>query len=349
MMLGGTTTFVDMYYFEDAVAEEAKKAGMRAVLGETVIGFPAPDNPTPEAALAMTEKFIRRFKDDPLITPAIAPHALYTNSPETLKAARTIANRYNVPLLIHVSETQTDNIECQQKYGSFTPTGYLEYLGVLKGRTLFAHAIWLQAADFGVLKRSGTAVAHCPSSNMMLGSGTARVKELRASSVPVALGTDGPAGSNNDFDMLEEVDLASKVAKGLSGNPRDIPAVEALELATIEGARALGMEKEIGSLEAGKRADLFTIDTTTPNAWPAHNPVAMLVYSLKASNVQDVIIEGKVTVQNKRPLTLDPLQIRRQSAALRTKVEESLKPKAPAATPAPAKPVAAPAKPAPAK
>lgn len=325
MMLGGTTTYVDMYYFEDAVAEETKKAGMRGVLGQTIIGFPAPDYKTPEAALAGTEKFLVRFKNDPLIVPAVAPHAIYTNSAETLKAARALANRYNTLFITHVSETQVENSDCGQAHNGLTPTTYLESLGALTGRTLFAHAVWTRANDILVMRRHQVGVAHCPSSNMKLGSGVANVMGLLRTSVAVGLGTDGPAGSNNDFDMMEEMDLASKLAKVTALDPTVLPAATAFQMATIGGAQALGMEKEIGSLEPGKRADLITVSTDEPNGWPMQNVYSMLVYSLKASDVQDVVIEGRTTVLNRKPLTLNPVEIRREAKLLRDKVDASLK------------------------
>ncbi|WP_321474807.1 amidohydrolase family protein [uncultured Paludibaculum sp.] len=325
MMLGGTTTYVDMYYFEDAVAEETKKAGMRGVLGQTIIGFPAPDYKTPELALAGTEKFLERFKNDPLIVPAVAPHAIYTNSAQTLKAARALANKYQTLFITHVSETQKENIDSGGANHNMTPTAYLESLGAMDGRTLFAHEVWTRANDILALKRHSVGIAHCPSSNMKLGSGTANIMGMLRTSIPVGLGTDGPAGSNNDFDMFEEMDLASKLAKVSSQDPTVLPATQAFAMATIAGAQALGMDKEIGSLEPGKRADLITVSTDAPNGWPMHDVYSMLVYSLKASDVQDVVIEGKATVENRKPLTLNPLAIRREAKMLRDKVDASLK------------------------
>ncbi|HEY3444616.1 MAG TPA: amidohydrolase [Paludibaculum sp.] len=326
MMLGGTTTYTDMYYFEDAIADETKKAGMRGVLGQTIIGFPVSDYKTPQAALAGAETFIQKFKNDPLITPAVAPHAIYTNSPETLKAARALADKYVVPYIIHVSETKKENDDCAKEHGGATPTAYLESLGVLNtGRTLFAHSVWSTPADIAILKTRHVGVAHCPSSNMKLGSGAAPIAAMLDAGVNVGLGPDGPAGSNNDFDMFEEMDLAAKLAKVTSHDPKALPATRVFEMATLGGARALGMEKEIGSLEPGKRADLITVSQSAPNAWPAHDVYSMLVFALKASDVQDVIIEGRPTVENKRPLTLNPIEVRKEAAAIRAKVDASLK------------------------
>jgi 5-methylthioadenosine/S-adenosylhomocysteine deaminase len=325
MMLGGTTTFVDMYYFEEAVAEEAKKAGMRGVLGETILGFPSPDYKTWQQAIAGTEKFMQKYQHDALVVPAVAPHAVYTNSDDSIKASRALADQYGMPMLIHVSETKTEGVEAAERYGKLTPTGYLDSIGALNGRTLFAHGVWTTAADRATMARLKVGVAHCPSSNMKLGSGAAPVSEYLKAGVAVGLGTDGPAGSNNDFDMFEEMDLASKLAKVNALDPSVLPARVTFEMGTILGAKALRMDAEIGSLEAGKRADLITISTEEPNAWPDHEVYSMLVYALKASNVQDVVIEGRVTVESRKPLTLNSAQIHREAAEIRKAVDASVR------------------------
>ncbi len=324
MMLSGTTTYTDMYYFEDDVAAVTKEAGMRAVLGQTIIGFPAPDYKTPQEALAATEKFIGKWKGDALITPAVAPHAAYTNDETTLKAASAMADRHGVPLLIHVSETQVENTTSLQKHGA-SPTYYLSRIGAIAKRSVFAHGVWMGVRDRQTARQHGVGVAHCPSSNLKLGSGIPPIGEFLRFGIPVGLGPDGPAGSNNDFNMFEEMDLASKIAKGTTNNPMALPAATVFEMATIMGARVLGMEEQIGSLEAGKRADLITISLAEPHAFPRHDPYSMLVYTLKGSDVRDVVIEGKVTVRERKPLTLKPAEIFAKAAELRAKVEASLK------------------------
>jgi 5-methylthioadenosine/S-adenosylhomocysteine deaminase len=304
MLLSGTTTFTDMYYFEDVVAEVAKEAGIRGVLGETVIGFPVADAKTPADALKLCEKFLERFRNDPLVVAAVAPHALYTNSLETLKASRALANKYNAPILIHLSETKKENDDNQaQRHQS--PTQTLESIGLFGGRTLAAHGVWLDAKDMDTLKLRGVGVAHCRSSNMKLASGAAPVVDLLKRGIAVGLGPDGPAGSNNDFDLLEEADLAAKLQKLVRNDPEALPAKQAFEMATIGGARALGLDKEIGSLEAGKRADLITIDLDVPNAVPMYDVYSQLVYALKGANVQDVVVNGREVVRDRRCLTLD--------------------------------------------
>jgi len=304
MMLGGTTTFTDMYYFEEEIAAVTKAAGLRGVLGQTVIGFPVSDAKTPADALLRAEAFLKRYAGDPLIVPAVAPHALYTNSDETLRSCRALANRYKAPLLIHLSETRRENEDIQARRGK-SPAAVLDELGLFEGRTLGAHGVWLDDGDIAILKRRGAGIAHCPSSNMKLASGVAPVLKLLAAGIPVGLGPDGPAGSNNDFNMFEEMDLAAKLAKVTNGDPRALPARTAVEMATIGGARALGMERLIGSLEAGKRADLIFVQTSAPHAVPVYNVYSQLVYALKASDVSDVMVNGRWLVRARTPRTLN--------------------------------------------
>ena len=324
MLLSGTTTFTDMYYFEDVVAEAAKEAGMRGVLGETVIGFPVADNKTPADALAYTEKFLKRFAGDPLITAAVAPHALYTNSDETLKAARALANKYNAPLVIHLSETKKENDDEMAKRHT-TPTKTLDNLGVWNGKSIAAHAVWVNEADLAILKARGVGIGHCPSSNMKLASGVAPVTRMLALDMKVGLGPDGPAGSNNDFNLFEEMDLAAKLAKVTTMNPQALPAKAALEMATIRGARALGMEKEIGSLEVGKRADLITVRIDSAHALPLYDAVSQMVYALKGSDVRDVMVNGRPVVRDAKILTLDEKAVLVKAAEYRAKISASLK------------------------
>ena len=323
MLLGGTTTFTDMYYFEDVVAEVAKEAGMRGVLGETIIKFPVPDAKTPAEALRFTEKYLTRFRNDPLVTAAVAPHALYTNTDETLVAARALANRFHAPLLIHLSETKKENDDSlAQRH--MTPTRVLDTLGVLTGRTVAAHCVWVNEADMAILKAHGVGIAHCPSSNMKLASGIAPVARMLALGLHVGLGPDGPA-SNNDLNMFEEMDLAAKLQKVATLNPEVLPATTALDMATIGGARVLGMEKEIGSLETGKRADLIVVSLDRPNAVPLYNPISQMVYTLKAEDVSDVMVNGKPVVRDARILTLNEAQILQKAAEYLAKISASLK------------------------
>jgi 5-methylthioadenosine/S-adenosylhomocysteine deaminase len=304
MMLSGTTTFVDMYYFEGRVAEATKEAGMRGVLGETILRFKTPDAATPQDALRFTEKFLQQYRGDPLVTPAPAPHAIYTNDDNTLKAARELANKYQAPLVIHLSETKQENDDLM-KARRLSPTRLLEMLGVLNGPTVAAHGVWLDDADMRILKAHGVGIAHCPSSNMKLASGVAPVAKLLKLGVPVGLGTDGPAGSNNDFDLMEEMNLTANLQKVSTGDPTAIPALQAIEMATIMGARAVGLDKQIGSLEVGKRADVISLRLDSPHAVPLYNVYSQIVYALKGSDVEDTVVDGKPIVREGRSLTLD--------------------------------------------
>jgi 5-methylthioadenosine/S-adenosylhomocysteine deaminase len=323
MMLSGTTTFVDMYYFEDSVAKAAKEAGMRGILGETMIRFKSPDAATPKDMLRFTAKFLDEFQGDPTITPAVAPHAIYTNDDADLKAARQLANKFHAPLVMHLAEAKFEYDDAV-RMRHMTPTRLVESLGVLDGWTIVAHAIYLDPADMQILKAHGTGVAHCPSSNMKLASGIAPVVKLLALGVPVGLGTDGPAGSNNDFDMMEEMNLAADLQKVSTGDPTVIPAEQAIAMATILGARAAGLEKEIGSLETGKRADLITLRLDRPHAVPLYNVYSQIVYALKGSDVEDAVVEGKPIVRGGRSLTLDPAPILAKAKEYAAKVTASL-------------------------
>lgn len=323
MALSGTTTFTDMYYFEDTVAEVTKQAGLRGILGETVIGFPAPDYKTPQASLAATEQFFKQYTNDPLIVPAVAPHAIYTVPNDVLKAARALANRYQKPLVIHLSETKTENDEALAKR-KMTPTAALESLGVLTGWTVAAHGVWLNDADMAILKRRDTGLAHNPSSNMKLASGVAPVVKILNLGIPMGLGTDGVAGSNNDHDIMEEMDLAAKLQKVASGDPRALPATQAFEMATITGARALHMDKLIGSLEKNKRADMITITLTAAHAVPLYNVYSQLAYALQGSDVTDVMVNGRPIVRDRRMLTLDARPIMLKAAEYQERVKKSL-------------------------
>src|SRR6202011_4142243 len=242
---GGITTFADMYYFEDAVAEETKKAGMRGVLGETFIDFPAPDNKNESEVLAYTEKFLKRWQNDPLIHAAPAPHSIYTCSQKTLQDAAALARKYHAPILIHVAEMKKE-LEDSEKQNGTSPVQYLDKIGVLGPDVVAAHCIFVDEADRKILAQHNVGCVHNPSSNMMIASGVAPVPEMRAAGIAVGLGTDGPAGSNNDLDLMEEIDLAAKLAKISKMDPLALKARDVVEMATIDGARALHMEKEIG-------------------------------------------------------------------------------------------------------
>ncbi|HEX4565285.1 MAG TPA: amidohydrolase, partial [Vicinamibacterales bacterium] len=240
MIESGTTTYTDMYYFEDEIARATKAAGLRGVLGETIIQFPVADAKTPADSLALAERFAKEFANDDLITPAVAPHAMYTNDTETLRACRALADRLHVPLITHLAETNDEVKTAIDKY-HMTPTAYLESIGFFGPRTLVAHAVHVTPSDIQVLAARHVGVAHNPESNMKLASGIAPVQSMRQAGVVVGLGTDG-AASNNDLDMFEAMRQAAFLGKLVNDDPRAIPAPVAIEMATIEGARALGMD-----------------------------------------------------------------------------------------------------------
>lgn len=323
MIRGGTTTYCDMYYFEDAVADETKKAGVRGVLGETIIKFPVSDNKTPEAALAYTETFIKKWKNDPLIVPASAPHAPYTLETATLKAIKAQSDRLDSAVVIHVAETKKERDDILAQYGK-TPAAYLDSIGFLSNRTIAAHSVWLTSDEVDIYKQRGVGSAHCPTSNMKLASGVAPIPEMLRKDVAVGLGTDG-AASNNDLNMWEEMDLAAKLHKVSSNDPKTLPAEQAFEMATIRGARALHLDKITGSLEVGKRADLVILDMDSLNQTPYYNIYSSLVYSTKADDVRTVIINGKIVMLDRRLLTLDERAIKIDANAYRKKIIDSLR------------------------
>lgn len=319
----GVTTFADMYYFEDAVAEETKAAGMRGALGETFIDFPAPDNKSEAEMLAYTEKFLKRWQGDPLIHAAVAPHSIYTCSKKTLQDAAALARKYHAPILIHVSEMKKE-WEDSEKANGMSPVQYLDKIGVLGPDIVAAHCIFVDDADRKLLAQKDVGCVHNPSSNMMIASGVSPVPEMRLAGVAVGLGTDGPAGSNNDLDLMEEIDLAAKLAKISKMDPLALNAKAVVEMATIDGARALHMEKEIGSLEAGKKADLTMISLREPNAVPMYDIYAQIAYALKGSDVDTVVIGGRVVMRDRKLLTVDEPRVLEKAREYGERVKKSL-------------------------
>jgi 5-methylthioadenosine/S-adenosylhomocysteine deaminase len=320
--MGGTTTYVDMYYFEDAIADETARAGMRAVLGETLIDFPAPDNKTWEAGMSYMERFAAKWRGHPLITPAIAPHAPYTVSTAHLKQAKEFSSRHGVPLVIHIAEDPAEIKTIQEKYNA-SPVAYLDREGLLDQRVIAAHMVWPTEADIKTLASRSVGVAHCPQSNMKLAAGTAPVPQMLRAGVAVGLGTDG-AASNNDLNLWEEIDTAAKLHKLISKDPTVINAREALEMATIRGATAIHLEKEIGSLEAGKRADLIIVGMSGAHQTPLYNVYSHLVYATRASDVETVMINGRVVMDGRRVLTIDEAAVRAKAVEYRDRIRKSL-------------------------
>ncbi len=322
MIQSGTTTYADMYYFEDKIAEATMRAGMRGVLGETIIDFPSPDSKTSVDALNYTQKFIERWKGSPLIVPAVAPHAPYTNSAETLKSCKALADKHGAPMIIHVSETRDEVRQIRQKYGT-TSTSWLDRIGVLGTNVVFNHGVWLTAGDLAIIKRRGVGITHNPESNMKLASGAAPVLRMLALGISVGLGTDG-AASNNDLDMFDAMSTAAKLHKLISRDPAALPAEKVLEMATVGGARVLGLDKEIGSLEAGKKADLIVVDTDAAHGVPLYHSYSQVVYALKGADVRTSVINGKVVMLDRKVLTLDENRIMQKAKEFQQRIKSSL-------------------------
>jgi len=322
MIRGGTTTFCDMYYFEDAVADETARAGVRGVLGETIIDFPVADNKTNQEAMAYVEKFVKKWQGHRLITPAIAPHAPYTVSEEHLRAVHAFSERTGAPVVIHVAETEKEVNDIQKAKGA-RPVDYLTRIGFLNDRVIAAHVIYANDEEIAVLKRAGVGVVHNPQSNMKLASGVAPVPQMLRADLALGLGTDG-AASNNDLNMWEEMDTAAKLHKVFSHDPRVVSAREALEMATIRGARAIHMEREIGSLEAGKRADLVIVDLDELNQTPLYHIYSDLVYAAKAADVRTVVIDGRIVMRDRKLLTLNEKEVKETARVFRDRIARSL-------------------------
>jgi 5-methylthioadenosine/S-adenosylhomocysteine deaminase len=322
MIQSGTTTYADMYYFEEEIARETRVAGLRGVLGQTVIQFPVADARTPAEALARADAFITAFKGDPLITPAVAPHAMYTMDGPTLMAARDLARRHGVPTLIHVAETR-DEVQIAHERFKMSPVAYLDGLGFLGAGVLAAHAVWVSVPEIAILRERGVGVSHNPESNMKLASGTAPVPAYLNAGVAVGLGTDG-AASNNDLDMFEAMRMASLLHKLQTGDPRVVGARTALEMGTLGGARALGMAAQIGSLEPGKRADLIVVGMTAARQTPMYDPISHLVYTTRGDDVRTTIVHGKVLMRDRKVVTLDEAAVLREARAWAQKVRAAV-------------------------
>ena len=323
MIKGGTTTFADMYYYESDVAASVDAAGLRGVLGETWLDFPAPGHKDLDESKKVTRAFLERWKGHPRVTAAIAPHAPYTCSRETLVAARALADEFGAPLLTHVSETWDEQKEIREKHGK-SPVAWLDEIGFLGPRLSIAHGVWLSADDLALLARKNVSLSHNPESNMKLGSGIAPVAAARKAGVVVGLGTDGVAGSNNDLDMLDAMDFAGKLAKVAALDPTALPAPELLRMATIDGARALGLDQLVGSIETGERADLIVVDLGNAHVEPVYDLPSTVVYASRAADVSLTVVDGKVLWDGKRVTTLDEAKVLAAAREWRARVLKSL-------------------------
>ena len=327
MIRGGTTCFCDMYYYEEEIAKATAEAGLRAVLAETVLKFPTPDAASYEDGLAYARDYIRRWKDHPLVVPAIGPHAPYTCPPEILQACKDLAVEFDVPLHIHISETALE-VENSRKEHNMPVVPWVKKQNVLEAKVIAAHCVHIDEGEMRTLQHAGAGVAHNPTSNLKLASGIAPVRQMLEAGLNVGIGTDGPA-SNNDLDMFEETRLAALLAKGFSGDPTALPAREALALATIGGARALHLGDLTGSLEMGKRADLIVVDLQPLHNTPRfkRDPEAIysqLVYVSKSSDVQHVMCNGRWLMRDHQLLTLDEAELDQEATKLAVQIDRFL-------------------------
>ena len=324
MIESGTTTFADMYYFEEEIAKASIEAGLRGILGQTIIQFPVADAKTPADGLVRAERFIQEFKDNGLVVPAVAPHALYTNDRTTLVASAELGRKYGVPVIIHFAESDEELKLAREKFNS-TPAAYLESIGFWGPNTLAAHAIWVNDDDIAILKRRDIGLAHNPESNMKLAAGAAPVTKYLPAGVALGLGTDG-AASNNDLDMFEAMRQASFLAKHVTRDPTAVPAQAALDMATIGGARALHMDQRIGSLAAGKRADLITVSMRTARQTPMYDPISHLVYTTRGDDVRTTIVNGKVLMKERQVRTLNRETVIADAKRLAARVRDAVRP-----------------------
>jgi 5-methylthioadenosine/S-adenosylhomocysteine deaminase len=318
MLRGGVTTFCDMYFFADDVAAAAREVGMRGIVSQGFLDFPTPQGLDVEQNVAYAEQLIARWQGDSRIVPALAPHALYTVSPPLLQRLHALAVQHDVPLVIHLAETRDEAGQIATKYGA-TPVRALERQGVLDRRLIAAHCVWVDAEEIALLTHSGAGVTHCPRSNLKLADGVAPVPDLLTAGAALGLGTDG-AASNNQIDLFGEIDAASLIHKAVRLDPRVVPASATVAMATIGGARALGLDHLIGSLEVSKRADVVLLDLDADNLIPLYNPLSHLAYAARGANVRTVLVDGQIVLQDRELLTYDEREIRRQVRALATEI-----------------------------
>lgn len=323
MIRSGITCFADMYYYEHDVAQAVADAGMRAICAETVMRLPTPDAESYDVGLNLCREFIEKWRDHPLVTPAVGPHSAETSTPELLREAAKLAMQYDVPVLIHIAETISGAESARALYG-LSSVEALEKYGVLEARVLAAHCVHITPREREILSRRGVAVAHNPTSNLKLASGLADIVGMLEAGITVAIGTDGQA-SNNDQDMFEETRLAALLPKGITQNPTAVPARQAFAMATIDGARALGLDQVVGSLEVGKRADVTVLELDLVHNVPhfdlsPDNVYSRLVYASKAADVRDVLIDGRWVMRDRELLTLDEARVRLEAQRIATHV-----------------------------
>jgi len=303
MIMTGTTTFCDMYLFEEEVANAAKESGIRCLLGEVLYDFPSPNYGAVEDGFTYTENLINRWEDDPLISIAVEPHSVFTCSEKLLLKANELALKRDVPLILHLAETKQELIEVEKKFGK-RPVQYLKDLGMLGPHLILDHCVYINESEMELLSENNVCVVHNPESNMKLASGIAPVPEMIAKGITVGLGTDGCA-SNNNLDLFGEMDMAAKLHKVNSLDPTVMDAKTIIDMTTKKGAKVLGLEKEIGSLEVGKKADIIVIDINKPHLTPMYNPYSQIVYAANGHDVKHSVIDGHVVMEDRKLMTLD--------------------------------------------
>jgi 5-methylthioadenosine/S-adenosylhomocysteine deaminase len=327
LIRSGVTTFADMYYFEDQVAEATAEAGLRAICCQTILKFPSPDADSYEESLAASEEMIKKWKDHPLITPAVAPHAPYTTTVDILGSATALARKYDVPLHTHIAETAQEVRDCLNAY-DMPVVPYVEQFDLFKARVIAAHCVHIDEREMNTLQKYGVGIAHNPTSNLKLSSGIAPIKSMLEHGLNVGIGTDG-VSSNNDLDMFEELRLAALLAKGSSGDPMVVPAKTAINMATHMGAKAIHLDHQIGSLETGKKADLILVDINTLHNSPhfrhdENSIYAQLVYAAKSTDVTDLMVNGQWLMRSRELLTIDLQQLSKEAQIMAEKIDHFL-------------------------
>jgi 5-methylthioadenosine/S-adenosylhomocysteine deaminase len=303
MIKSGTTSFCDMYLFAGEVARAVDETGIRAWLGEVLYDFPSPSYGVLNSGYALVRELFEQYRDHDLITITVAPHSVYTCAPALLEHCAALADEFNSRYVIHLSETDTEVATCRQRYG-VSPVDHLHQLGLLNDRVLAAHCVKLSSKEIAVLAKHRVKVSHCLESNLKLASGVAPVPEMLASGVTVSIGTDGPA-SNNDVDMFSEMSSVAKVHKVVAMDPTVMDAETTLRCATLSGAEALGSEQQIGTLSAGKKADIIVLDLAQPHLTPIYNIASHLVYTARGGDVMHSLINGRLVMQNRELLRID--------------------------------------------
>lgn len=323
MIKSGTTTFCDMYIFEDEAARAAKEAGMRCLVGEVLFDFPSPSCKTPEEGLAYTRRLAEKWQDDPLVNIIVEPHSLYTCSPSLLQDAKKIADDYHLMMGTHLLENQSERDQLQDKFGKST-VSFLQDIGYLSDRLLAFHCVCMSREEMELFAKHNCKVSHNPASNMKLASGIASVPEMIEAGIIVGLGTDGCA-SNNTLDMIRDMSTAARLHKIAHLDPTVMDAKTVVRMATINGARALGMERLVGSLETGKKADIIIIGLNKPHLTPIFNEYSHLVYAASGADVDTVVINGKVVMKDRRLLTIHENDVMNEVREIAVKVKKSMK------------------------